>query len=381
MNILFVASFAPSLIKFRKDLIIDFINNGNAVFAICPMDKHPEIKKDLEEIGVNVFSIKMNRGTLNPYKNIFLIYEIYKKVKYIRPKYIFSYTIKPVIFTGIALFFYRSNKKNNVVKYIVLITGLGYVFTKGTNFFKRFILRLIIQIFYKVGLRSANQVVFQNKDDMSFFQKNNLLSKNSKLNLVNGSGVNLSEFTKKTPPQKPIFLMLARLLKDKGLIEYIEAAKIVKQKRKDVIFRLAGFYDKNNPSTISKKEFEKLIMDKNIDYLGEISDVKSEISKCKFYVLPSYREGTPRSVLEALSTGRVIITTNAPGCKETIINGINGIKVNPRDTIGLAKAMFELLEKTDEEIISMSNESRKLAEKKYDVRKINQEFINIINTK
>ena len=380
MNILFVASFAPSLITFRKDLIINLINKGNKVYTICPMDNHPEIKRNLKELGVNVFSIKMDRGALNPFKNIGLINEIYKMIKFIRPKSIFSYTIKPVIFTGLALFFYRIIYNKSKIKYIVLITGLGYVFTKGSNFFKRFFLRLIVKLIYKIGLTSANQIIFQNKDDMSFFKERNLLPRNTKLNLVNGSGVNLSEFRKSKPPKKPIFLMLSRLLKDKGLIEYIEAARIVKTKRKDVIFRLAGFYDQNNPSTISNDEFIKLKSDPCIEYLGEIKDVKSEISKCKFYVLPSYREGTPRSVLEALATGRAIITTNAPGCNQTVINRINGIKVNPKNSIELANAMFELIGKTYEEITLMSNESRKLAETKYDVRKVNKEIIKIINS-
>ena len=125
---------------------------------------------------------------------------------------------------------------------------------------------------------------------------------------------------------------------------------------------MAGFYDQNNPSTISNDEFIKLKLDPCIEYLGEIKDVKSEISKCKFYVLPSYREGTPRSVLEALATGRAIITTTAPGCNQTVINRINGIKVKPRNSIELANAMFELIGKTSAEITLMSNESRKLAE-------------------
>ena len=381
MNILFIASLAPSLIKFRKDLIISLLNKGIKVYTICPMDKHPEIKKNLQELGVNVFSIKMDRGTLSPHKNLCFINEIYKIIKLIKPKTIFAYTIKPVIFTGISLLFYRFIKRKNEIKYIVLITGLGYVFTNGSDSIKRFFLRIIIKLFYKIGLSSANEVIFQNKDDMNYFKGKKLLSKTSKLNLINGSGVNLSEFRKKKPPQKPIFLMLARLLKDKGLLEYIDAAKIVKRERGDVIFRLAGFYDPNNPSTISHDEFKKLTSNNDIEYLGEIGDVKTEISKCRFYVLPSYREGTPRSVLEALSTGRVIITTNAPGCKETVINRINGIKINPKDSIGLANAMFELLKKKDEDIIAMSNESRKLAENKYDVKKINQEIINIIDSK
>ena len=171
--------------------------------------------------------------------------------------------------------------------------------------------------------------------------------------------------------------MISRLLIDKGVREYVEAAKIVQSRFSGVTFQLAGYLDKN-PAVISENELQSWINDGYIEYLGEIKSVQSVLKLCKYYVLPSYREGTPRSTLEALSTGRPIITTDTPGCRETVINGKNGLLVPPKNSKSLANAMIQVLNTKEDTIQKMGKESYNLAKDKYAVEKINKNMFNIM---
>ena len=179
-------------------------------------------------------------------------------------------------------------------------------------------------------------------------------------------------------PSRPVFLMLSRLVADKGVVEYCEAAKEIRTRFPEVIFQLAGSFDPN-PSGLKYEQLKPYIDSKDINYLGHIKDVREILNGCRYYVLPSYREGTPRSVLEAMSIGRPIITTNATGCKETVLNGINGLLIPAKDKDSLVEAMQKMLELDDKKVNEMANESIKLVREKYDVRKVNQHIIEIIN--
>ena len=196
--------------------------------------------------------------------------------------------------------------------------------------------------------------------------------------IVHGSGIDLNHYPFSIPSKRPIFLMLARLLIDKGVREYAEAARIVKNKYPNAVFKLAGRLD-SNPSSISTDELNIWINNGFIEYLGEISSVQESLADCRFYVLPSYREGTPRSILEALATGRPVITTDSPGCRETVIHGINGLLVSPKNSKSLANAMVQLLEEKDDKILSMGKESFILSKNKYAVEKINKSIADIMN--
>ena len=172
--------------------------------------------------------------------------------------------------------------------------------------------------------------------------------------------------------------MISRLLIDKGVREYVEAAKIVRSRFPNVIFQLAGYLDEN-PSSITARELQSLINQGDIQYLGELKSVQPILKNCKFYVLPSYREGTPRSILEALSTGRPIITTDVPGCRETVVHEKNGLLVPIKDPVALANAMIRLLKEKDESIKKMAQESYLIAKNKYEINKVNQSMLNIMN--
>jgi len=205
-----------------------------------------------------------------------------------------------------------------------------------------------------------------------------IVRQKKKLFIVNGSGVDLNDYPLSILPSKPVFLMVARLLVFKGIREYAEAAKIVKSSYPNVTFQLAGGLDQS-PSCISSSELKYYINQGNIEYLGEIKSAQSILKSCKFYVLPSYyREGIPRSTLEALSTGRPVITSDSPGCRETVIHEKNGLLIPVKNVEALANAMIRLLEEKEEVIQNMAKQSFLIAKNKFDVKKVNKKFIDII---
>ena len=245
---------------------------------------------------------------------------------------------------------------------------MGYGFL-GRGF-KGNLVQVVVKALYRLGLKYNNKVFFQNPDDLELFVRLKIVKKRDRAVLINGSGVDTNYFSIKPLTYPVSFLMISRLIGDKGVREYVEAAGIVKKKYPDVIFRLAGWIDVN-PSAVSKDELDLWIESGVIDFLGRLDDVRPAIEKATVYVLPSYREGTPRTVLEAMSMGRPIITTDAPGCRETVIDGVNGLLVNIKDVDGLVSAMEKLIcDPSMVDIMGMS--SHKIALDKYDVDKVNQ---------
>ena len=370
-HILIISSHAASLINFRLPLIKELISKGNVVSVATTKYKFLEnLQNKLIDLGVNIYTFSLSRSGLNFIQDYKSFQEIRKIIKNCKPDIIISYTAKPVIYTGIIL------KSFSKITYYPLITGLGYAFTEG-NTFKRKNLKYLMIKLYKEGLKSAAKVIFQNKDDESLFYKLKIIKKNNSTRVVNGTGVDLNAYPFSVLPSKPIFLMISRLLVDKGVREYVEAAKIVKSRIPNTIFQLAGYLDEN-PSGISLKELQSWVKQGNIQYLGEIESVQFILKSCRYYVLPSYREGTPRSTLEALSTGRPIITTDVPGCRETVIHKKNGLLVPPKNSEALAKAMIALLEEKDDKIKAMAKESYLIAKEKFQIEKVNKSILNII---
>ena len=231
---------------------------------------------------------------------------------------------------------------------------------------------------YRKALKSATKVIFQNKDDRNLFYQLKIFPKKNLTHIINGSGVELKAYPFSPLPSKPIFLMIARLIIDKGVREYVKAARAVRLNFPNVLFQLVGQIDEN-PSSISTNELKSWIDEGVIQYLGQINSVQSVLKSCKFFVLPSYREGTSRSTLEALATGRPVITTNVPGCRETVIHKRNGLLVPARNSKALEKAMIRLLKEKKEKIQSMANESFLIAKNKYDVNKVNKNILKIMN--
>jgi glycosyltransferase involved in cell wall biosynthesis len=228
-----------------------------------------------------------------------------------------------------------------------------------------------------LSLKSAKKIIFQNKDDQNLFLKLKIIKQKKLSDVVSGSGVDLKEYPISKLPKKPVFLMVARLLVDKGVREYVEAAKIVLSNYPNAIFYLAGYLDKN-PSGITADELESWINEGIIAYLGEMKSVQSALKSCRYFVLPSYREGTPRSSLEALSSGRPIITTDAPGCRETVVHKKNGLLVPIKNSVALADAMVTLLREKEKIVKRMAHESYLLAKSKYEINKVNKKMLAIM---
>jgi glycosyltransferase involved in cell wall biosynthesis len=257
-----------------------------------------------------------------------------------------------------------------------LIPGLGYAFNGGG--LKNKVVNKIAVLLYNISLKNNNKVFFQNPDDLNLFVDLDLINK-EKAVLVNGSGVDTAEYYNTEPQTENIsFIIMARLLKSKGIIEYIKATEIIKNKYPEVKFTILGSPG-SGPDAVDMNYVNHASQKGIINYPGRVEDVKSYIAQSSVYVLPSYyREGTPRSILEAMSMGKPIITTDNPGCRETVVDGKNGFIIPIKDYKILAEKMEYFIENRDA-IVKMGKESRKIAEEKYDVHKVNQKIIENMN--
>lgn len=360
---LVIASFPDSLIKFRGPLIDALLESGKEVHVAAP-DLVPggDVALALAHKGVRVHSIPLQRTGLNPIRDLALLMALIALMWRLRPRYVLSYTIKPVVYGSLAAWL------TGVKHRFALVTGLGYAFT-GTASGKRALLRRLIQRLYRFALRRTHRVFFQNPDDEALFREFQLLPETVPSSVVNGSGVDVAQYSVAPLPDKPCFLLIARLLGDKGVREYAQAAQLVKAVYPEVVFRLVGWID-DNPDAITQRELDQWVDSGLLEFLGKLDDVRPAISDCSVYVLPSYREGTPRTVLEAMAMGRAVITTDAPGCRETVVDGDNGFLVPVKDVDALVAAMMKMID-TPGLAASMGERSRRVAEEKYDVHKVN----------
>lgn len=369
MRFLLIAGFADSLIAFRKPLIEALLSKGLAVHVAAPrLTTNVEMMAELNKLGVVAHDIPMQRAGMNPVADLQALLALWQLMRQIKPQFVLGYTIKPVIYGTLAAWLAR------VPKRFALITGLGFAFM-GEEDGQRSKVRALVQGLYRTALKRSHAVFFQNPDDEALFRQLNILSSATRSCVVNGSGVDVAQF--EVAPlfieSAPRFLLIARLLGDKGVREYVQAAQQVKQRYPDAQFDLVGWIDAN-PNTITQPELDGWIAAKTINFLGRLTDVRPAIAECSVYVLPSYREGTPRTVLEAMAMGRAIITTDAPGCRETVIDGDNGFLVPIKDADALAQAMLRFIEQP-ELMTQMGQRSRIIAEEKYDVHKVNAQML------
>lgn len=369
MRFLILASLSGSLTGFRKPLIQALLDNGLEVHAAAPeLLANSKVVNELSAMGVTCHDVALSRTGMNPIADVKAMFALRRLMKEIKPNYFMGYTIKPVIYGNLAAWL------AGVPHRYALITGLGYTFIGGQGV-KRKLVSKLAHTLYKKALSKTHKAFFQNPDDEALFRELGLLPKGTPSVVVNGSGVPVHEYPNTPAPRhaQPKFLLIARLLGDKGVREYAAAAQIVKQQYPDVEFGLVGRIDEN-PNSISQTEFNGWMADNVLVAHGQQPDVKPYIADCSVYVLPSYREGMPRTVLEAMSMGRAIITTDAPGCRETVIDGVNGFLVPVKDANALAAAMLRFIEQP-ELITEMGKCSREIAEEKYDVHKVNEQML------
>lgn len=359
-KIMIVAGLGSSLIRFRGDLIKSWLNLGYEVVAAAP---GREVEQQLTELGVPYYSIPLKRTSLNPLTDLTLTCSLIRIIKKEKPPYLFLYTVKPVIYGSLAVLL---NRKTVVYS---MITGLGYALSGKPG--KRTFLETLVTRLYRFALKSNKLVFFQNPDDLNAFINLNIVTADRAFQ-VNGSGVNVEYFSPANLPiGPPTFLLIARLLREKGIIEFIEAAKVIKTKYPETCFSMVGWSFDENPSAISAAQVEQWQGEGFVEIYGETDDVRPYIDAASVYVLPSYREGTPRTVLEAMAMGRPVITTDVPGCRETVVDGVNGFLVPVRNNEALVKAMERFIAEPGL-IAQMGAESRRIAEEKYDVHKVNK---------
>ncbi len=375
MKFLIFSNYLPFVLNFRGKLLESIAHKGYEIHILAPnIELYNEDLTKLTNLGYVVHSVPMQRTGTNPIADAKTLSATYKIMKTIKPDFVLSYTIKPVIYGTLAAWLAR------VPKRFTLITGLGYAFQQIEGNNKSSLLQRTAHKLYRQALSKAAKVFFQNPDDLKLFIELKLLNSSTPTVIVNGSGVDISNFDvlpfdcDQQGNVKPSFLLIARLLKDKGIIEYIEAARRVKEKYPLAEFNLVGWIDEN-PAAIEQQQLESWIEEDIINYWGKLNDVRPAIAACSVYVLPSYREGTPRTVLEAMSMGRAVITTDAPGCRETVIPNYNGYLVSIKSVNELADAMCQFIE--DPELYEqMGKASRRIVLEKYDVEKVNEHMIS-----
>ena len=359
MKIAVLSSFTTSLFWFRIDMMKSFLEAGCDVVAVgdAPED---EWSDRFHELGIRYRQIPVQRNGTNPISDLKTLSALYHLLKEEMPDSIFAYQAKTVIYGGIAA------RLLGIREFYPLIAGLGSIFLG--NGLKNKIVRTILVAEYKIGLKAAPAVFFQNQDDLNVFISNHIVDAPQAV-MLNGSGVNIRRFIPSDLPEQPSFLCISRLIRDKGVCEYLDAAREIRKLHPEVRCVLVGPFD-TNPSAIQPKELQPYIDDGSIEYAGEQADVYPYLRDCTAYVLPSYHEGTPKTVLEAMASGRPAITTDAPGCRETVTDGVNGYLV-PIKNIGAIVNAMERMIADPEKTAQMAAAARQIAEDKYDVNKIN----------
>ena len=369
-TIAIISSQAFSLINFRGTLIKALHDRNVRIYALAPDYSH-ESREHVTTLGATPVDFQLTRTGLNPLLDLRDFCRLIFILRRLQPDITLTYFIKPVIFGTLAAWIVK------VPRRVAMIEGLGYVFTAsgGEPSWARKILRTAVSWLYRVALSTAHSVVFLNRDDIAEFVQAGLVVEN-KVYLLGGIGVDLDLW--RIAPVSTVtttFIMTARLLREKGVLEYAASARQVKALHPETRFILLGGLDPN-PGSLTQLEVQVWADEGLLEWPGHV-DVGPWLAQASVFVLPSYREGVPRSTQEAMAMGRAVITTDVPGCRETVIDGVNGYLVAARDVNGLAEAMLAFVENPSRAEI-MGRESRVMAEKKFDVHKVNAQLLRIL---
>ncbi|HEC26031.1 MAG TPA: glycosyltransferase family 1 protein [Gammaproteobacteria bacterium] len=347
----------------------ELIDELEKLFVVCILAPHDKSVEYFQNKGIECLDIPLSRRGLNIFREIKVFQVFYSVFKNTHPDMVFNFSIKPNIYASIIAHFMR-------IKVICsMVTGLGYIFVNKD--LKARLIQWLLYWPYQYAMKSNSMVFFQNGEDRNYLLNKGIASINNTC-VINGTGINLDEYTFCDNQVSVMnrFILVGRLLRDKGIIEYVMAAKMIKKKYSHVTFQILGGLD-DNPSSIKKTELDAWITSGFIEYLGEVQDVRPYLQNSAVFVLPSYREGLSRSILEAMAMGKPIVATDVPGCRQLVEEGVNGYLVPAKDPDSLAEAMEKFVDNA-ELISSMGCESRRIVEEDYNVQDINKAVVSRI---
>jgi glycosyltransferase involved in cell wall biosynthesis len=363
MRVAIVLNTSWNIYNFRMNLIRSLQAAGHEIHTIAPVD---EYTPKIIEAGCTHHALKMDSRGANPIKDLGLIFELYATYKRVKPDVILHYTIKPNVYGALAAALLKIPVVNNVC-------GLGTVFLKD-DLVSKFAMFL-----YKISFRFPKKVFFQNPDDLNLFLEKKLVPANT-VDLLPGSGIDLNRFKPVTFERnnKFTFLLISRLITDKGILEYIEAVKQLRSQGLEARYQILGAMDPEHKRGIKREIVKEWIDSETIEYLGTTEDVRQFIQHADCVVLPSYREGTPRTLLEAASSSKPIIATNVPGCNHVVDNHFNGLLCNMKDSGDLAEKMHTMASYDDETLKTMGLNGRQKMETEYDESIVINKYLGVL---
>lgn len=374
MKIAIIGTTAHSILGFRIDLIKSLIAKGHQVYAFA-QDYQPASEQAVTALGAVAVNYQFNRTGLNPLVDLINTYKLVKQLKQHKIEQTFCYFTKPVIFGTLAAVLAGVKRRYGMLE------GLGFTFTpqpQGLPLKTKLLRHIQVQL-YKLSLPRLNRLILLNDDDkQDLLEANKIAVKD--VAILGPIGLNLADYSYSAAPTNPVtFLFIGRLLREKGIFEYVAAAKLVKAKYPTSRFIILGSIDMANPGGLSQQQLTNLIDEQLIEWPGFVKNVAEWIKQSSVFVLPSfYREGFPRSTQEAMAVGRAIITTDVPGCKETVQKSVNGFLVPPYSAEALADKMCYFIENPDK-IIEMGNNSYRIAQQQFDASKVNQRLIELLD--
>lgn len=370
-RIIIFGNSADSMTNFRGPLIKYLVECGWRVFCIAPGFDNTS-RALIRSFGGEPIAIEMSRSGTNPFSEIGVLFKLFRIIRKIRPDALLSYFIKPAVYGAICGWLTRIRSN------VALLEGLGYAFeVEADAGYRKKCFQFLVSLLLRTSLSRSSQILVLNADDQRTLL-NLKIGDTNKVRNIGGIGVNLNDYSfKPMPPGPPIFLLAARMIREKGVADFARAAQIAKVQRPDFQFVLLGDTDAN-PNSLSKQELQGWKDRGILDWPGSVSDVRPWLERASVFVLPSYyREGVPRSIQEAMAVGRPIITTDSVGCRDTVEHGVNGFLVPPRSPESLAEAMLQIAADPDE-MAAMGLASRAIAETRYNAETFNERLIGFI---
>jgi glycosyltransferase involved in cell wall biosynthesis len=357
---------AWNIYNFRSGLVKALVEQGYEVVALTP---HDEYARRLEELGCRHVSLPMDGNGTNPVRDLMLLLRYLVALRALRPAAYLGYTIKPNVYGSLAAQALGIPVVNN-------IAGLGATFIKDSYLTK------LVRGLYKFALKRSHRIFFQNPDDQALFVQSGLVD-HGVSDLLPGSGIDLQRYPANPPPApsgRPFrFLLVGRMLRDKGVEEFAEAARLVRQQLPNVEFQLLGFVDPANPNSVPLERIEQWEREGLVRFLGKTDDVRTYLAQSDCVVLPSYREGVPRSLLEAAAMARPLIATDVVGCREAVDDGSNGFLCRAKDGADLAEKMLRMLALSPEQREAMGLAGRKKMETQFDEQIVIQRYLSALN--